>query len=68
MPESGKSEGPQLMRRHKTEKVVTLASGERANVVTEGSKKDGYVQHIETNDRMDANVMPRTVHYRFRKE
>jgi hypothetical protein len=37
---------------------VTLASGERAKVVVDDS---GTVTHIETAERMDAVVRPRTV-------
>jgi hypothetical protein len=46
--------------------TVTLPSGKRAKITTEGTEKDGYVQHIETDDGIDANAMPNPIRTRTR--
>jgi hypothetical protein len=54
--------GVNFLRYRRKVRTVTLASGERAKVVTDDS---GTVTHIETANRMDAVVRPKTVRLRF---
>jgi len=42
-------------------------AGERVRVTTEGNDTDGWVQHQEHDDFMDAIAIPKTVCYRMRK-
>jgi len=59
--------GVGLLRRTGTERIVTLPNGERVRVTTEGNDTDGWVQHQEHDDFMDAIAIPKTVCYRMRK-
>lgn len=47
-----------VLRHRARTRTVTLRNGERAKVMTDDS---GTVTHIETAERMDAIVRPRTV-------
>lgn len=51
-------------RMHKTEKVVTLPDGTRAKVTVDGSRT---VKQVETDDRLDAVVRPRSVTIQIQK-
>ena len=58
--------GVTLLRRSKSERIVTLPSGERVRVITEGNDDDGWAQHQEHNDFQDAVVIPRTICYQLK--
>lgn len=53
--------GFNFLRHRATKKTVTLPSGERALVTVDDS---GTVTHIESANRMDAVVRPKTVRVR----
>lgn len=52
-----------LLRMRATKKTVTLRTGERALVTVDDS---GTVTQIETAERLDAIVRPKTIRYRLR--
>lgn len=54
--------GFNFLRHRATKKTVTLKSGERALVTTDDS---GTVTQIETAERLDAIVRPKTVRIRI---
>lgn len=54
--------GFSFLRHRATKRTVTLKSGERALVTTDNS---GTVTQIETTNRMDAVVRPKTVRIRI---
>jgi hypothetical protein len=54
-----------LLAHRATKRTVTLKSGERALVTTDDS---GTVTQIETADRLDAVVRPRTVRIQLRRQ
>lgn len=56
--------GPALLRHRPKKRTVTLPSGERALVTVDDS---GTVKQIETGDRLDAVVRPRTVRVQIRR-
>lgn len=56
--------GPALLRHRPKKRTVTLPSGERALVTVDDS---GTVQQIETAERLDAIVRPRTVTVRIHR-
>lgn len=56
---------PGLLAHRATKRTVTLRSGERALVTTDDS---GTVTQIETADRMDAVVRPKTVRIQLRRQ
>lgn len=55
---------PPLLRHRQTKKTVTLPNGQRALITTDDS---GTVTQIETADRLDAVVRPRTVRIQLRR-
>lgn len=55
---------PSLLTHRSTKRTVTLPSGERALVTVDDS---GTVTQIETAERLDAIVRPRTVTVRIRR-
>lgn len=55
---------PGLLTHRPKKRTVTLPNGERALVTTDDS---GTVTQIETSDRLDAVVRPRTVRIRLRR-
>lgn len=50
--------GVALLRLHATERTVTLRDGRRAKVTVDDS---GTVTQVESGDRLDAIVRPKTV-------
>jgi hypothetical protein len=56
--------GVALLRHRATERTVVLADGTKAKVTVDDS---GTATQIETDDRLDAIVRPRTTVYRIRK-
>lgn len=56
---------PNLVTHRAKKRTVTLKSGERALVTTDDS---GTVTQIETADRLDAIVRPRTVRIQLRRQ
>jgi hypothetical protein len=54
---------PALLTHRARKRTVTLPSGERALVTVDDS---GTVTHIETADRLDAIVRPKTVTIKIR--
>jgi hypothetical protein len=56
---------PALLRLRAKKKTVTLPNGERALVTVDDS---GTVKHIETSDRLDAVVRPRSVTIQIRRK
>jgi len=55
------------MTRHKRERTVTLPDGTRCKQTIEGTEGDGFVTHLEQDERLDAWAMPATIRYTFRK-
>lgn len=53
-----------FLRHRATKRTVTLKTGERALVTTDDS---GTVTQIETADRLDAVVRPKTVRIQLRR-
>lgn len=56
--------GVALLRHHAVERTVTLEDGTRAKVTVDDS---GTVKQIETADRLDAVVRPKTVRIEIRR-
>ena len=56
--------GVALLRHHATKKTVTLEDGSRALVTVDDS---GTVTQVESGDRLDAIVRPKTVRIQIRK-
>ena len=56
--------GVGLLKHHATKKTVTLPNGDRALVTVDDS---GTVTQVESGDRLDAIVRPRTVRIQIRK-
>lgn len=56
--------GVALLRHHASKKTVTLPNGDRALVTVDDS---GTVTQIESGDRLDAIVRPRSVRIQIRK-
>jgi hypothetical protein len=56
-----------LLTRHKRERLVVLPDGTRCKQTIEGTEGDGYVRHLESDERLDAWAMPKTIRYTFRK-
>lgn len=54
-----------LLKHRATKRTVTLRSGERALVTTDDS---GTVTQIETAERLDAVVRPRTIRIQLRRQ
>jgi hypothetical protein len=59
--------GVTLLTRHKRERLVVLPDGTRCKQTIEGTEGDGYVRHLESDERLDAWAMPKTIRYTFRK-
>lgn len=57
--------GVGLLRHHAVRRTVTLPDGTRALVTVDDS---GTVKQIETADRLDAVVRPKTVTIKIRKK
>jgi hypothetical protein len=57
------STGVGLLKHHATKKTVTLPDGRRALITVDDS---GTVKQIESGDRLDAVVRPRTVTIQIR--
>ena len=57
--------GVGLLRMRATKRTVTLRDGRRALVTVDDS---GTVTQIESSERLDAVVRPRTVRLRLRRE
>jgi hypothetical protein len=55
---------PSLLVHRATKRTVTLPSGERALVTVDDS---GTVTHVETAERLDAIVRPKTVRIQIRR-
>lgn len=55
---------PNLLTHRATKRTVTLPSGERALVTVDDS---GTVTHVETAERLDAIVRPKTVRIQIRR-
>jgi hypothetical protein len=55
---------PNLLVHRAKKRTVTLATGERALVTVDDS---GTVTHVETAERLDAIVRPKTVRIQIRK-
>lgn len=56
--------GVALLRHHAKKKTVTLPDGRRALVTVDDS---GTVTQVESGDRLDAIVRPKTVRIQIRK-
>ncbi len=56
--------GVALLRHHSIKRTVDLPDGRRALVTTDDS---GTVTQVESGDRLDAIVRPRTVRIQIRK-